>query len=159
MRELQVRNQRCGQAINISFVRNLARVLLEEELALQRYQLGIHFVSPQRMAQINQQYLQHEGSTDVISFDYRADYSHDTADFESLELAGEIYISVRDAMQQAKEFGTVWQEEVVRYVIHGVLHLTGYDDLTAPKRKIMKREETRLVKKFVKRTDLRKVSR
>ena len=62
-------------------------------------------------------------------------------------------------MKQAKEFGTKWQDEIVRYVAHGMLHLQGYDDLSAAKRKVMKREENRLVKRMGKRFDLRKVGR
>ena len=62
-------------------------------------------------------------------------------------------------MKQAKEFGTKWQDEIVRYVADGMLHLQGYDDLSAAKRKVMKREENRLVKRMGKRFDLRKVGR
>ena len=63
-------------------------MLLEDELSLVRYELGIHFVSTKRMGEINWEYLQHEGSTDVISFDYREGYSPGTAEFEGLDLAG-----------------------------------------------------------------------
>ena len=51
-------------------------------------------------------------------------------------------------MKQAGEFGTAWPEELARYVIHGLLHLHGYDDLEPAKRRVMKREENRLVKCF-----------
>jgi rRNA maturation RNase YbeY len=78
---------------------------------------------------------------------------------QELELAGEIYISVADAVKQAREFKTNWQEEVARYVVHGILHLRGYDDLSADKRKVMKREENRLMRRMQQRFDLRKVAR
>jgi rRNA maturation RNase YbeY len=55
---------------------------------------------------------------------------------------------VDDAIQQAKEFQTSWQAEVVRYAIHGVLHLLGYDDLKPHLRREMKREENRLVRRL-----------
>lgn len=159
MRELQVRNRRCGRAINTRGVREITRVLLEEELGLGRYELGINFVSAERMAKINWEYLQHEGSTDVITFDYREGYSEGAAEFEGLDLAGEIYISGADAVKQAKEFGTEWREEIVRYVVHGVLHLLGYDDLESGKRREMKREENRLVRALGGRFDLKRVGR
>ena len=159
MRELQVRNQRSGRAINSRFVRDLARALLEDEFALGRYELGIHFVSAAKMAEVNWDFLQHEGSTDVITFDYRDGYSEGEAKVQELELAGEIYISVADAVKQAREFKTNWQEEVARYVVHGILHLRGYDDLSADKRKVMKREENRLMRRMQQRFDLRKVAR
>ena len=159
MRELQVRNQRCGRAINTKFVREVARVLLEEELTLTRYELGIRFVAPEQMAKINWDYLQHEGSTDVITFDYRDGYFDGAAEFEGLDLAGEIYISAEDAVTQSKEFRTKWQEEIVRYVVHGVLHLRGYDDLEPGKRREMKSEEDRLLKNLGRRIEFAKVSR
>ena len=155
MRELQLRNRQRDQTLDTKFVRELARALLEEEMGLADYELGISFVSSSRMAEINQQYLQHEGSTDVITFDYREGYE---AGSESSELAGEIYISVSDARRQAREFGTRWEEEVVRYIVHGVLHLRGYDDLAAAKRTVMKREENRLLRGMKRRFNFRAVA-
>ena len=49
---------------------------------------------------------------------------------------------------QAKQFKTTWQSEIVRYVIHGVLHLLGHDDRLAAARRRMKREENRLLAGF-----------
>ena len=45
-----------------------------------------------------------------------------------LLLHGEIFICVDEAIRQARRFGTIWQSEIVRYLIHGVLHLLGFDD-------------------------------
>ena len=59
---------------------------------------------------------------------------------------GECFISVADAVDQAQAFRTTWTEEVVRYVIHGILHLRGYDDLEPALRRSMKREENRWVR-------------
>jgi probable rRNA maturation factor len=55
---------------------------------------------------------------------------------------------VPEAVRQAAEFGTTWEAELLRYVIHGILHLRGYDDLEPAKRRVMKREENRLVRKL-----------
>ncbi len=154
MRDLQVRNRQRDQRLDSNFLRAIARTLLEGELGLQNYELGIEFVSATKMAKLNWDYLQHEGSTDVITFDYREGYEGK----EVSDPAGEIYISVADAKKQAREFRRTWQEELVRYVVHGVLHLQGYDDLVATKRKVMKREENRLVRKLSKRFNLRHVA-
>jgi rRNA maturation RNase YbeY len=61
-------------------------------------------------------------------------------------LHGELFICVEDAVRQAREFGTNWQSELVRYAVHGVLHLLGYDDLKPDLRRTMKRAENRLVR-------------
>ena len=61
-------------------------------------------------------------------------------------------------MAQAKEFKSSWQSELVRYVVHGVLHLLGYDDLKPELRRKMKREENRLVRLLAKRFSLAQLS-
>jgi probable rRNA maturation factor len=157
MRELQVRNRQRDRALNVKFVRELTRALLEEELGLGSYELGISFVSAKRMAEINHEFLQHEGSTDVITFDFRDGY--ESANDGEFELAGEIYISVSDAQRQAREFETRWEEEIVRYIVHGVLHLRGYDDLSGTKRKVMKREEDRLLRRMKRSFDFRRLAK
>ena len=100
-------------------------------------EVGIHLVSAREMATVNWRFLQHEGSTDVITFDHGSTASR---------LFGELFISVEDAEVQATEFGTNWSLELARYVIHGLLHLRGYEDLTPGPRREMKRLEGRLVR-------------
>ena len=58
---------------------------------------------------------------------------------------------------QARRFGTSWQEELVRYVVHGMLHLLGYDDRTAPLRKRMKRVEDKLMTQISERVPFRRL--
>ena len=69
-------------------------------------------------------------------------------------LNGEAFICVADAVKQAREFKTSWQSEVVRYAVHAVLHLRGYDDLQPARRRVMKREENRLVRELAAAFDL-----
>ena len=150
MSELIIRNRQRTRALNIPRLRQLARHLLENELALADYELGFHFVEPAEMARLNEQFLQHQGSTDVITFDYGS---------SSLRLHGEIFICVADAMRQAREFHTIWQSEIARYVIHGLLHLRGLDDLQPAKRRLMKREEDRLVRAVQTKFSVRALAR
>ncbi|MBN9691696.1 MAG: rRNA maturation RNase YbeY [Verrucomicrobia bacterium] len=99
----------------------------------------IHWVSRKRSAELNQQFLQHEGPTDIITFDYGS-----TTD----RLQGELFICIAEAVRQAAEFRTDWKQELHRYVIHGLLHLRGFDDREPAVRRVMKREENRLVRRF-----------
>ena len=120
------------------------------ELKITDAELGIHLVGAKEMAEVNWKFLQHEGSTDVITFDHQE--SGVRSQESELKLNGELFICVDDAVKQAKEFGTTWQSEVVRYIVHGVLHLLGYDDLKPQLRRVMKREENRLVRLLENRT-------
>ncbi len=158
MRSISLRNHQRARSINSSFVRLLTRHLLGTIFGLTNYELTVHFIAAKEMAGLNERYLRHEGSTDVITFDYREGYAELNGD-QKLELWGEVFISVEDAVRQAVEFGTTWKEELVRYIVHGALHLRGYDDLTPVKRKIMKKKEDRLVRQLLKTSDWRKVGR
>jgi len=150
-RELQIRNRQRIRPMDIPLLRRILRHLLESEMAIASYALGIHFIEPRQMSQLNENYLDHAGSTDVITFDH--------SEGGAGQMYGELFISVADAVVQAREFRTTWPAEVVRYLIHGVLHLRGYDDLAAAPRRLMKREENRLLRKLEKQFNLRQVAK
>ncbi|HTI69632.1 MAG TPA: rRNA maturation RNase YbeY [Candidatus Limnocylindria bacterium] len=132
-----VRNRQRQEKINTPAAERFAAVALE--LMESQAEVCFHLVSAREMARLNWQFLQHEGSTDVITFDQGSAPGR---------LRGEIFISVADAQAQAEEFGTTWQDELGRYMVHGLLHLAGYDDLQPSQRKIMKRLEERLMRQL-----------
>jgi probable rRNA maturation factor len=136
-RILVLRNRQQTRTLNVSLLRRITRHLLEKEFEASDYEVGFRFVDSLEMARLNEQFLQHSGSTDVITFDYSAGQRG---------MHGEIFISIPDAVKQAREFRTTWQSEVARYVIHGLLHLRGFDDVQPAKRREMKREENRLLR-------------
>jgi probable rRNA maturation factor len=107
-------------------------------------EVGIHLVGATEMAEVNRKFLQHQGSTDVITFDHGSNPGH---------LHGELYISVADAILQADQFNTTWQEELGRYIIHGLLHLHGEDDLEPVARKRMKKRENQLLRQVASEID------
>ena len=166
---LAFRNRQRTRALNLPLLRRVTRHLLQEEFKVASYELCFHFVEPEEMAEVNWQFLQHDGSTDVITFDYGAadEFKVQSSKFkvQSSEptpvaaLHGEIFISVADAVKQAREFRTTWQSELARYLIHGLLHLRGYDDLQPAQRRVMKREENRLLKKTIAEFAVRSLAR
>ncbi|HTS16292.1 MAG TPA: rRNA maturation RNase YbeY [Verrucomicrobiae bacterium] len=96
------------------------------------FHLGIALVNDAAIAKLNSQYHQTSGPTDILSFDYG-------------EGQGELIISVERAVAQARRYGTTTARELVLYVVHGILHLRGYDDLTAPERRRMRAAERKLM--------------
>lgn len=150
--EVLVLNRQRSRSINTSQIRQIAETLLVEFLEVRDFELGVHLINSKRMARLNRHFLGHSGSTDVVTFDYGESSP-------SERLHGEIFICVDDALAQARVFRTAWQSEMVRYLVHGVLHLQGFSDLKASQRRIMKREENRLVRKIERRFDLKKLNR
>jgi probable rRNA maturation factor len=144
---IAITNQQRAQKINRRLLERIAATALEE-LGIAETDLGIVIVSAEEMARLNEKFLGHEGPTDVITFDYSEG---------SKGLSGEIFVCVAEAERQAKEFKTSRQAEVVRYVVHGILHLAGHDDLRPVARKKMKKEEGRLVRELSSRFALSKL--
>jgi probable rRNA maturation factor len=161
--EISISHKQRVKNIDTRFLKKTVQALLAE-LKISEAELGIHLVGKKEMARVNWQFLRHEGSTDVITFDHRdcqlpiSNRQLETRNWK-LEIQGELFICVDDAISQAKEFGTTWQAEIIRYTIHGVLHLLGYDDLRPALRRKMKREENRLVRRLAQRFSFAQLSR
>ena len=94
--------------------------------------LNIVIVNDRQIAELNQRFHQTDGPTDVLSFDYGAGQ-------------GELIISVERACVQARQFQSTPSRELALYVIHGMLHLSGYDDLAPRPRARMRSAERRLL--------------
>ena len=92
------------------------------------------FVDAPTLLQMNRDFLGHDYHTDVITFP-----------LEERPLEGEIYIDLDTAAAQAREYGVRFQLEVRRLVIHGMLHLLGYDDATPTLRAEMSALEDRFL--------------
>jgi probable rRNA maturation factor len=98
----------------------------------QQGELRIVFVDDPFIQQLNKQYLKHDYATDVLSFPLER---------ENSLLEGEIYVSIDRAISQAEMYQITVQEETWRLIIHGVLHLFGYDDQTDEQRRMMRQKE------------------
>jgi len=147
--QIEVRNRQRKWPLNLSLIEEITAWVVGSLFKDVETDLSIQFLAPGRMAEINQSYLQHEGPTDVITFDLSEDATE--------MVMGEILICPEVAAKQAQEFETSWHEETVRYVIHGLLHLKGFDDLESEKRRIMKQHENRWMKKAQEKFNLKKV--
>jgi len=112
---------------------------IKKELNFTISSLIINFVSPELITNINKNYLEHNYSTDIITFNYTGNHTI---------LDGELYISVEDAVINAKKYRISTKFEFYRLIIHGILHLLGYDDLKRNDKVIMKKLENKLLRKF-----------
>ena len=94
--------------------------------------ISIILTNDKKLLQLKNQYFQQDVLTDVITFNLEAD--GDSID-------GEIYISLNRVLENAKEFKQDTGRELKRVIIHGCLHLLGYDDQTPEEKKTMTRME------------------
>lgn len=155
--ELTIRNRQRVCRINSRWLRGLVLELLRESFDLEQVELGVSIVGATEMARVNWQFLQHEGSTDVITFDHSETQESRKPPRSVRRINGELYVCVDDALLQAEQFRTTWQAELLRYVVHGILHLVGYDDRTEAERRRMKREENRLMRALARQYSIREL--
>lgn len=110
---------------------------LEKLFSMEGYDtatINIIFLDDVAIKELNKQYLKHNYTTDVISFC-----------LEKEPLEGEVYISAETAEVNAKEYKTSWTAEIIRYAIHGVLHIIGYDDYSLEEREKMRKLEDKYI--------------
>lgn len=93
--------------------------------------LAYMFCDDPFILKINREYLQHDYYTDIITFDY---------DEEDI-VSGDIFISVDTVRENSKEYGVTFENELLRVIIHGVLHLIGFDDTDDEKQAVMTQKE------------------
>ena len=149
-----ITNRQRVKKVNLRLLKKIANALLTE-LEIEKVDIGICLVATPEMTRLNETFLRHAGPTDVITFDH-SDPSSQTPD-PSPQIHGEIFICVDEAVLQARQFSTSWQSEVIRYLVHGVLHLLGFDDSSAGARRKMKREENRRLREMTRRFPLSKL--
>jgi len=146
-----IANRQRTRKINLRLLEQITGDLLAD-LKIENAELGINLVAAPEMISLNETFLQHEGLTDVITFDYAEKLKAESGRRKCLH--GELFVCVDEAIIQAKKFRTSWRAEMVRYVVHGVLHLLGHDDMRAAARRRMKREENRLSRALSRRFSL-----
>ena len=128
----------------IRFFNNDIKLTINNKLLLKRWikqvalkhsmetgDLNIIFCSDEKLLEINRQFLGHNYYTDIITFDYCAD--------EVIE--GELYISIDTVKTNAIEYKQHFLDELHRVIIHGVLHLCGFDDHSNKQKHIMREKE------------------
>lgn len=101
-------------------------------------ELSYIFCDDEYLLEINQQYLDHDTLTDIISFDYT----------EGDVVSGDIFISVERVQDNASDLNVSFDEELKRVLIHGVLHYCGYKDKSEADEDMMRAKEDEKIKMF-----------
>ncbi|AIG31223.1 rRNA maturation RNase YbeY [Flavobacterium psychrophilum] len=119
-----------------SYINWVSSVILSENKS--EGEINYIFCDDNYLLEINQQYLNHDTLTDVISFDYSL----------GDEIHGDIYISIERVRENADDFKVPFEEELKRVMIHGVLHYCGYKDKSDADELLMRSKEDEKLKLF-----------
>ena len=119
----------------------LDKLALKHRKKLKKVSFTYIFCSDEALLEINQQFLNHDTYTDIITFDLSENDN---------ELTGEIYISKDRVTENAKKFATAYEDELHRVIFHGALHLCGFKDKTKADSLEMRRQEDKCLKQYSK---------
>ncbi|KJJ84725.1 protein belonging to Uncharacterized protein family UPF0054 [Candidatus Omnitrophus magneticus] len=111
-----------------------------------KFEVNITFVSSNKMRALNKKYLNQNYATDVLAFNSE-DFLHNK---QRAKFFGDIIICPETAKKNCVTFGTVFEDEIRLYVIHGILHLAGFKDKTTEEQKLMRKKENELLQKISK---------
>ncbi len=129
--QVDVADEQSLVPVDRSLLADAARSVLEGE-GIERATLSIAVVDDALMRELHARYLGHDEPTDVLSFPLESAGGY---------REGEVVVSAETAARCAAEYGWTAAEEIVLYVVHGTLHLAGYDDQTDADRREMRERE------------------
>ena len=129
---INIENICTGVKVKKERISDLAQTVLSNEGVLEA-EISIVIVDDEYIIRLNQEYLNKNTTTDVLSFRL----TDDTGD----KLEGEVYANIEQITRQVSDYHVLMEDEISRIVIHGVLHLLGFDDQTGEQKKIMTEKE------------------
>lgn len=138
-------NQEC-LTIDEDFVRSIVRRTLQTE-QVSSATISVAIVDNSQIHELNRQYLNHDYETDVLSFlleasrDESLSSEPDSPRGAGKTIDGEVIVSSEMAIDMAADYSWAAMDELTLYIVHGLLHLCGYDDLTAEELPVMRARE------------------
>ena len=119
MFNIEINDQQSRLAIDAERLSHMVETILAEE-GVEAATINIAVVDDPTIHDLNRRFLEHDEPTDVLSF---------ILDDEEGGLEGDVIVSADTAARSAEQFGWSADDELLLYVVHGLLHLVGYDDL------------------------------
>ncbi|HLF17381.1 MAG TPA: rRNA maturation RNase YbeY [Candidatus Omnitrophota bacterium] len=132
---VQAENYQKKIRLNLPKIRQIARTIIRRK-GIAQATLTVVFVTATKIRALNRKFLKRTYTTDVLAFDLGTSRKC---------LAGDVIISVDAASANAKTYGTGVSQELALYLVHGILHLLGYDDHRKKDIVRMRREEKKLM--------------
>jgi probable rRNA maturation factor len=136
-------HQKCVIVPPSQFKKIIQKVLKKERIV--QAELSIVIVTDRKIHEINRKFLNHDFSTDVITFDLSDDELSRKKHTIIKPVEGEIYVSAGAAARKGRELKVLPEQELLLYIVHGILHLLGYDDHAATDKKRMRKKEKEIL--------------
>lgn len=150
-RDIKVANVNHSYGLNVRHIEAMVSQVLKALKKERTSEVDIIFMGDASIKKLNKRYKGRDIPTDVLSFGI------DGREFMRKRVLGEIFISLDTARRNAKLFGVAFEDEIMRCVIHGILHLFGYDDGTRDEKDRMWHKQEGLLKELCNRENLSKV--
>lgn len=138
---LSIEQDHPSRQLDAETLRRLIRHVIDAE-GTSLAHLSLVLTDHDTVRRLNRSYLDHDYNTDVLSFSLREGPDEaPTAQEEDDLVEGEVYVDLDTAAERHGEFDTSFEHEAYRYVVHGLLHLVGYDDAEPSGQTTMREKE------------------
>lgn len=145
MNRISIKNLQTKIPVLQARIKNVVRQTLRY-YRVSKAEISVVFLTEAHMKRLNSRHLKHNYPTDILTFDYRVSPKDPL-------LRAEIVLCPSVAMRNAHVFNTDVRQEIDRYLIHGILHLCGYDDSSPVEKARMTGEEDRILGRMRRRPD------
>jgi probable rRNA maturation factor len=135
------------QEVSLKWIRRIGKAVLRGEGWKGKGNLSIILVDDKKIRELNRRFLQSDRPTDVLAF---------PLEDEDTGVWGEVYVNGNLAREQALMYGVSFGEELARLIVHGVLHLMGYDDGDENSREEMREREDHYLNRLVRKRHIRR---
>lgn len=146
MFDVAIANEQDSLDLDCEFLCAVTRAVLQSE-QVNAATISIAIVNDKLMHELNRRHLDHDYPTDVLSFLLHSETSPENS-LKQLRLDGEVIVSADTALREAASRGVPASEEVALYLVHGLLHLCGYDDQNEADRDKMRAREQIILAQF-----------
>ena len=136
--KIEIINQQKIKRINLKNLESQIKAVLSF-LKLKKSKISILFCNDYFIKKLHKKYFNDSSVTDVITFPLKDEFER--------EYLGELVISVERAVKVADKLKVKWPDELLLYIVHGILHLTGYKDQTAKERQALEKKQAEVLEK------------
>ena len=137
--KIEITNSQRIKRINLKELKTFLKKIFSL-LNISQKRISILFCDNKEIKKLNKKFFNKAQATDVIAFSLQDEFEKD--------YLGEVIVSVEQAVKISAEYGNTWKKELLLYLVHGILHLLGYDDIKKADRLKMEKKQQQILNKI-----------